>query len=646
MGQDGIEPVNAEVVSVEHILLALNMTWKILFIAFFFGFCIFIHEFGHLVAALWQGLHVERFSLGFGKKLFGFKRFGVEFIVSALPFGGYVALPQLDPTDQPVSTEGKELPPGRPLPRAITAFAGPLFNVLFGFALATVMWLVGVWEPVPARSCIVVEVPPTLPLYKDGLKMEDRIVALNGEPVHGEWEELCFSIPADAPEQTVTVSRNGEAVDLRYTPEPNPEWLAGLRGGDRIVAVNGKSFKRGTEELQMEYVYSDGPQVELTVQDGEESKVISYVPAPNPMMENLGLPFFVARNPVTLGGILPGTPAADAGLQVGDQLLALNGQSVLSARKLLADIEALQGEAFTLLVARQNQEIVLPEMRLAGDVSAQALGLVFAVTVRSVVPDTPAARAGFQPNDRLAAVNGEEVTDSEMFTEIVRASGSKPLDVTVIRDGKERVLSNIQARPVTIDGKEVYQVGLSLVDSVPRIIGHPSPWEQFENVVSTTGRTLKLLFKPLTAKLGGAPAGRAQVKVRHMSGPLGIILMLWYKLKLEGLRGGLSFIILITFSLALINLLPFPVLDGGHILFAGIEGVTRRRMPVKVMLVLQNVFAFLLIALMVYITFFDGSRIFKRLRLFFAEPAPVQTEAPAQPAEDETAPEATLEAAP
>jgi hypothetical protein len=69
-------------------------------------------------------------------------------------------------------------------------------------------------------------------------------------------------------------------------------------------------------------------------------------------------------------------------------------------------------------------------------------------------------------------------------------------------------------------------------------------------------------------------------------------------------------------------------------------------MPVKVMLVLQNVFAFLLIALMVYITFFDGSRIFKRLRLFFAEPAPVQTEAPAQPAEAETAPEALPEAAP
>lgn len=625
------------------------MIWKILFIAFFFGFCIFIHEFGHLVAALWQGLHVEKFSLGFGKKLFGFKRFGVEFVVSALPFGGYVSLPQLDPTDQPVSSDGKDLPPGRPLPRAIAALAGPLFNILFGFALATVMWLVGVWEPVPARSCIVIDVPPTLPLYKDGLKMEDRIIALNGEPVQGEWEDLCFSIPADAPEQTVTVKRNGEPVELRYTPEPNPEWLAGLRGGDRIIAINGKSFKRGMEELQMEYVYSGGPQVELTVQNGGGEKDISYVPAPNPMMENLGLPFFAARNPVTLGGIIPGSPAAAAGMQVGDQLLALNGQSVLSARKLLEDIAVLQGEAFTLLVARQNQEITLPEMRVPGDVSARSLGFVFAVTVKAIMPDTPAAQAGFQPNDRLVAVNGEDVTDSEMFTELVRASGGKPLAITVNRDGKERVLSNVQARATMIDGREVFQVGLSLVDSVPRIIGHPSPWEQFENVVSTTGRTLGLLFKPLTARLGGEPAGRAQVKVRHMSGPLGIILMLWYKLKLEGIRGGLSFIILISFSLALINLLPFPVLDGGHILFAGIEGVTRRRIPVKVMSVLQNVFAFLLISLMVYITFFDGSRIFKRLRLFFGSAAPAQTEAPAQPTEApaaETAPAISPEAAP
>ncbi len=98
-----------------------------------------------------------------------------------------------------------------------------------------------------------------------------------------------------------------------------------------------------------------------------------------------------------------------------------------------------------------------------------------------------------------------------------------------------------------------------------------------------------------------------------MSGPLGIIMMLWYKLKFEGLRGGFSFIILITFSLAMINLLPLPVLDGGHIVYALLELIFRRRLPVKVISALQNTFAVLLIGLMLYITVFDGKRLFQRL---------------------------------
>ena len=84
------------------ILLGLLKTIGILlFVLVFFGLCIFVHELGHLVVALWRGLHVERFSIGFGKKIWGVTRNGVEYIVSALPFGGYVALPQLEPSDIP-----------------------------------------------------------------------------------------------------------------------------------------------------------------------------------------------------------------------------------------------------------------------------------------------------------------------------------------------------------------------------------------------------------------------------------------------------------------------------------------------------------------------------------------------------------------
>lgn len=169
------------------------------------------------------------------------------------------------------------------------------------------------------------------------------------------------------------------------------------------------------------------------------------------------------------------------------------------------------------------------------------------------------------------------------------------------------------------DGRDVYQVGMQLSGAAPKIIGHPSPWRQFTNVVDQTTRTLGLLFSPLTRKIKsiGAEekplAPRTSIQVKHMSGPLGIIMMLWYKLKFEGLRGGFSFIILITFSLAMINLLPLPVLDGGHIVYALLELIFRRRLPVKVISALQNTFAVLLIGLMLYITVFDGKRLFQRL---------------------------------
>ncbi|MGI5923484.1 MAG: site-2 protease family protein [Lentisphaeria bacterium] len=647
----------------DNVLFTLSMIWKIIFIAFFFGFCIFIHEFGHLLAALWRGLHVEKFSIGFGKRLWGFTYRGVEFVISLLPFGGYVMLPQLDPTDEPKTSTGEALPPGKPSARAIAAFAGPFFNVLFGFALATVMWLVGVWEPTPATSCVVLSVPPTLPLYQDGLKFEDTIIAHNGEPVDATWEELCEKIAVDAPPQTLTVKRKDGPVELTMTPVPNPEWLAGLRAGDRIVAVNGKPFTRGVDEVSKEYVYSKTPEVTLTVEDGNgRRRDLQYLPAPNPRVEDLGLPFFTARNPVAVSAVVPDSPAARADLRAEDQLLAINGKTITSARMFLNEIQTLAGQPVRLLVTRKHKELELAGLELPtregdAEISMEQIGVVFTVFVDGVIRDMPAYAAGIRHGDRIKKANGRDITDSAMFTELVRETRGAPLTLLIERNGNDIELSGLSAVPREINGKTIYFVGLTLSDNVPKVIGHPSPWAQFMEVVSTTGRTLGLLFSPLTARLSGKelPANRAQVKVEHMSGPLGIIMMLWYKLKLEGIRGGLSFIILISFSLALINLLPLPILDGGHIVFAAIEAVTRRRLPAKFLNVIQNVFAFLLIALMLYITFFDSNRLYQRAKLMFqdkgeqrVEPAKKPEAAPAAEAAPalETAPAAEKDAAP
>jgi regulator of sigma E protease len=154
------------------------------------------------------------------------------------------------------------------------------------------------------------------------------------------------------------------------------------------------------------------------------------------------------------------------------------------------------------------------------------------------------------------------------------------------------------------------------------VLTHPTPWKQFVDVFQRTKRTLGSLFAPIVQH-------RSLVRPRHMSGPVGIIQMIFYKVFTDGYRGGLSFIILVTFSLAFFNLLPLPVLDGGHIVYAAIELVFRRKIPTRVVHWLQNAFAVLLISFMVYVTFYDVRRSPRFLRFFFPE----KTEAVEQPAE-------------
>lgn len=452
----------------------------VLLVFFFLGLCIFVHELGHLLVALWRGLHVERFSIGFGRRLWGVNIRGVEYVVSMLPFGGYVALPQLDPTETPQDRDGNPLPRAKPLDRILTAFSGPLANVGFGFLLASVLWLVGVERPAPV----------------------DRYV------VHTVAEE-------------------------------SPEYQAGLRPGDAIVAVNGQDVARFREGWQKvaEIIALSAGEVTLTL-DGETGREdISYQPARNPEFEGIGYPFFDVRMPVVVEGVRPDYPAAAAGLQAGDLLLA---------------------------------------------------------------------------------VNGKEVANWFDFTESVRSAEGETISLTYQRAGQVHTLPSLPTQLEQINDKMVRIIGVMVGE--PKIMAHISPWAQFVNVLSTTKKTVVSLFNH-----------NSYVKPRHMSGPVGIVQMNYMMLRYKGLRQGLSFVVFVSFSLALVNLLPVPVLDGGHILFALIEGVVRRPVPTRLAYALQAVFAVLLIGFMLYVTFFDVRRVG---RSFFPAKAPDAAAATAEPEAD------------
>ncbi len=115
----------------QNILDFLNIAWSVLFMLIFFGLCIFIHELGHFLAGRLCGLHVSAFSIGF-RKIWWKKINGVEYRIGWIPVGGYVELPQIDSTGEAKDEDGNILPKAEPWKRIVTAFAGPLFNILFG----------------------------------------------------------------------------------------------------------------------------------------------------------------------------------------------------------------------------------------------------------------------------------------------------------------------------------------------------------------------------------------------------------------------------------------------------------------------------------------------------------------------------------
>lgn len=433
-----------------------------LFIAFFFGFCIFVHELGHLLVALWRRLFVERFSVGFGRRIWGVRWRDVDFVVSMLPFGGYVALPQLDPTDDPRDSQGTPLPQARPVDRMLTAVAGPLANLLLGFLLATVVWRVGIYRSAPAPFCDVITVP-----------------------------------------------------------EDCPEYAAGLRQGDRVTAVNGKGFSRGWRELSELIVLTPG-EITLSVLRNGEATNVRYVPAPNDIAEGLGYPFFDVRVPTVIKGLRDGWPGQAAGLKPGDVILELDG---------------------------------------------------------------------------------EAVADSSSFIDRITASEGEELALVVERDGERVVITGLRAQERQEEGRTVYRIGADL--AAPSVLTYPSPWEQFVYVLTRTGETVRLLFK-----------SDSLVKPRHLSGPVGIAQQIGMKVYMGGIREGLFFIVFLSFSLALLNILPIPVLDGGHIVFAAVEMVVRRRVPRRLAYALQTAFAVMLIGLMLYITVYDVRRVGALYRFF------------------------------
>src|ERR1700726_3009706 len=151
-----------------------------------FNLLIVVHEVGHFLAARWRGLYIEKFGVWFGKPLWKKKISGVEYSLGSLPFGGFVALPQLAPMD---IIEGKAdidreaLPPVSALDKIIVDIAGPFFSFLLAVVFAVIVWVVGYPVSESDVTTTIGYIMPESPATKVGLQPGDNIVEVDGKPV-------------------------------------------------------------------------------------------------------------------------------------------------------------------------------------------------------------------------------------------------------------------------------------------------------------------------------------------------------------------------------------------------------------------------------------------------------------------------------
>jgi regulator of sigma E protease len=321
--------------------------------------------------------------------------------------------------------------------------------------------------------------------------------------------------------------------------------------------------------------------------------------------------------PAVVGRVTAGTPAAAAGLQTGDRVVAVDGRRVGHWEDVDRAVAASNGAPLTLRVQRDGAERtvtitpkqtsvrdpIFKETKEAWEIGA---GPLLTPQIGSVNAGSPAERAGLRAGDAVVAVAGDPVYTPEELMQAIQKRPGQTFDVTVERDGKREPLSvtaNAVREKSTAGGTEteVGRIGVGIVTRTVSYEPYPLPTAVANGIVKTWDMT------DLTARGLWKIASR-QIDSSNIGGPIQIAAEAGRQAK-EGIASLALFTAIISVNLALLNLLPVPMLDGGHLFFFVIEAVLGRPLSLKKREAAQQLGFVLLMLLMVYALYNDLVRI-------------------------------------
>jgi regulator of sigma E protease len=256
---------------------------------------------------------------------------------------------------------------------------------------------------------------------------------------------------------------------------------------------------------------------------------------------------------------------------------------------------------------------VYPELTGSEGLRTIGIGPRSDLVVDKVAPGSAAAEAGLLPGDRIVSVDGTVLSRRDELRQHFQKKTSEPSAV-VIRRGTNEFAAALQPRKQTIEGQTLYLIGITW--RIETVLIHPPP-------LAKIGETVYQVYQTLSSLLNR----KSDIGVRHMSGIIGIVDNLQQAASV-GLIPAFTFLIAINISLAILNLLPIPVLDGGHIVFATLARLRGRPLsPVWMQNAIAVCFAMLL-GLIIYVSYND----IRRAIQYRSDERPVPAKSPEQPA--------------
>ncbi|MBW8875961.1 MAG: RIP metalloprotease RseP [Acidobacteria bacterium] len=420
---------------------------NILAFAFALGVIIVVHEAGHLMVAKAFGVRVLTFSVGFGRRLWGFRRGETEYRVSLVPLGGYVRLGGENPEE--VSDDPREFLNKPRWQRILVYLAGPAMNVVLAVVLIAGLFMAGIE---------VVNLPDTPPL---------------------------------------------------------------------------------------------------------------------------------------IGGVEPGTSAAQAGLQRGDLIVRIKGKTVEDWNEVVFALIASPDRPVPLDVRRASRTftaVVTPKRVPRYDMGDFA-GLLPSIRpqIIKVIDGTPAAAAGFRSGDEIRGVDGRPILDSKAFVDAIAGRAGQRIEVQVVRDGQLLIVP-VVPRNEGGAGKIGVQIGFYQRYGPAKAIV-----ESVRYNVQTVEDTFRILGKIFSRELSAKGALAGPLEIAKQSGAAAR----------RGFKDLLLLMGFISLSIAIMNLMPIPILDGGQIFILAVEGVIRRDLSLRFKEVISQVGFVMILLLMFVVIWFD-----------------------------------------